>query len=381
MISIPGPIPIVIRIPFWICIFIIAMTLSPMQWNQIAIWCLVICFSVIIHELGHALTALYFERPPRIELIAMGGVTYFNPKNLPVWKRFFITLNGPLFGFFLALFSYYFATLSSDNSFAQTFFNQVSSINLVWTLVNLLPILPLDGGQMVTMILEKFWGAQGYRYTCLMSAIFSLLLSLFLFGIKIFLAGALFFLFFFDNLMTFRQKGFFFKEEKALETEHSFEEAKKWYQMGKKTEAIQAFETIRKLHKGKPLADLATYYLAILYDEQGDKKKSCEVLLSMKNRLDDNSLAFLHRLAFEIQDYPLVLDLGGRLFQSAPHQNIALKNSYAAAALNQPIPAIGWLQAAQDQGNHNLLEIIKDQVFDSVRNHPKFQKFILQLTR
>jgi hypothetical protein len=103
MIRIPGKIPITIFGSFWIMAAVIAILLGGADYVRILIWIPVIFISVLFHEFGHALTALLFGRKPRIELVAMGGLTYHDGEKLPYWKQFFITLNGPVFGFMIVI--------------------------------------------------------------------------------------------------------------------------------------------------------------------------------------------------------------------------------------------------------------------------------------
>lgn len=103
MIRIPGKIPITIYSSFWIMAAVIAILLGQGDFITILIWVPVIFLSVLFHEFGHALTALLFGRKPRIELVAMGGLTYHDGDKLPFWKQFFITLNGPVFGFMIVI--------------------------------------------------------------------------------------------------------------------------------------------------------------------------------------------------------------------------------------------------------------------------------------
>src|SRR5271169_1684851 len=97
-----GRIPVTIYPTFWIFAALIGY-LNSMSLIGTLVWVGIIFVSVLFHEYGHALTAMLFKEKPRIELVAMGGLTYHNGQKLPFWKQFFIVLNGPLFGFILAL--------------------------------------------------------------------------------------------------------------------------------------------------------------------------------------------------------------------------------------------------------------------------------------
>src|SRR3990167_8564795 len=100
MIRIPGRIPIVVHPTFFLIAALIGFLYSGTVLGTI-IWIAIILVSVLFHEFGHALTAALFGLSPRIELVALGGLTYHEGQKLPFWKQFLIVLDGPLFGFLL----------------------------------------------------------------------------------------------------------------------------------------------------------------------------------------------------------------------------------------------------------------------------------------
>src|SRR5579883_1974403 len=95
-------IPVLIRPTFWLFAAIIAFIYGRTLWGTL-IWTGIIFVSVLFHEYGHALTAMFFGRKPRIEIVALGGLTMHDGEKLSAWKQFLIVLNGPLFGLLLAL--------------------------------------------------------------------------------------------------------------------------------------------------------------------------------------------------------------------------------------------------------------------------------------
>ena len=134
------------------------------------IWMGIIFFSVLFHEFGHALTALFFKQEARIQLIALGGVSMFDGPKLKFWQQFLITLNGPLFGFLIFLG----ATILLQFNVSPLVFKILKATqvaNLFWTIVNLLPVLPLDGGQLLRIVLEGFFGVRGFKAALLIGAI------------------------------------------------------------------------------------------------------------------------------------------------------------------------------------------------------------------
>lgn len=118
---------------------------------RMLIWLGVVFVSILVHEMGHATVAALFGYPPRIMLYQFGGMAMFEPTHHYTTARsILISAAGPAFGFALGMAVIVVtllvdpANLSSLGSFA---IEQLIWVNIAWTCVNLLPVLPLDGGQ------------------------------------------------------------------------------------------------------------------------------------------------------------------------------------------------------------------------------------------
>ena len=164
MIRIPTPIPIQIHPLFWLVCLLIGFLYSGMNLALMLLWVVVIFVSVLFHELGHALCAKAFGQQAVITLMAFGGVTQHTGKDLSASKQFLITLMGPLFGFILFVIFYSLAPFVPETAAYMTYFVRVMVIiNLLWSVINLFPILPMDGGQLVRIVLEKFFQIKGLK--------------------------------------------------------------------------------------------------------------------------------------------------------------------------------------------------------------------------
>ena len=132
----------------------------------------VVLMSLLVHEFGHALTAKFFGAKPIVTLEAFGGYASYQSEMVTPKQRFIITLNGPLFQSFLILTSYLLLREHVfQNEFIQFFLLITLRINIIWVLLNLLPVHPLDGGQMVSHLLERKFGAKGHRISILLGII------------------------------------------------------------------------------------------------------------------------------------------------------------------------------------------------------------------
>ncbi len=376
MLHFPGRIPISIYPTFWLFAALIGY-LNSMSFVGMLIWVAIIFVSVLFHEFGHALTALIFGQNPRIELVALGGLTYHNGQKLPFWKQFFIVLDGPIFGFLLVILA---TILLQVPAFSQGMTGSIISltriVNLFWTVVNLLPVMPLDGGQLLRIILEGIFGLKGFKYAILTSMAIAVAISLFFFLTQAFLIGALFFLLAFQSYDMFRRTRHLSENDRDDSLREQLEKVEEFMQTGNKEEALRFCQEIRAKAKKGMIYELATQYLAFLKYEKGDSKEAYELLQSIREELSGDALCVLHKVAFEQSDFPLVVELAGTCFQNWPTAETALRNAYAHAHLKQVVPMVGWLQTAINEGLSNRKDILANQIFDPFRTDPSFQALL-----
>lgn len=373
MITIPGRIPITIHPFFWITALLIGF-LSSQSLPGTMIWVVVILVSVIVHELGHATTALFFGLTPRIDLVALGGLTTHQGGKLSSWKQFFIVLNGPLFGFMLFIAAWLLLKMQFQGVML-TFLNLFYLVNLIWTILNLVPVLPLDGGQLMRIVLEAVFGAKGFKYSLLIGIVVSTALSLLFFFFQNFLIGALFFLFAFQSFDLYRRMRNLSEEDRSDKFKEALEEAERDLQSGNKERALSEFERVRAETKEGMIHMLATQYLAFLKYEKGQVKETYDLLTSIRKDLSGEALCLLHKAAFDQKDYSLVTEIGPNCFQVMPVKEVALRNAFASGSQGLEKPAIGWLEAAFQDGLENIPEILKEPYFDPIRDSTLFKQF------
>ncbi len=104
-------------------------------------------FILVIHELGHYITAKFLKVS-----VAFGGFTpvgayiiHENPENCK--ENALIAMGGPLFGGLLGLIYYIVYYVTGDYTFLVLTF-----ISIILNLGNLIPVSPLDGGQIAEAI-------------------------------------------------------------------------------------------------------------------------------------------------------------------------------------------------------------------------------------
>ena len=129
-------------------------------WSVALILLFFIC--VVLHELGHSLTARRFGvRVPRILLLPIGGMAEFDRIPRRPSEELLITAAGPLVNFVLA--ALLLPLTWSDLTSAETvslyslrgLVAQLSIANLYMGVFNLIPVFPMDGGRILRALLAK----------------------------------------------------------------------------------------------------------------------------------------------------------------------------------------------------------------------------------
>lgn len=382
MIHIPGKIPVTIRGGFWLVAALIGFLNS---WSLIGtfLWIIIIFVSVLVHEFGHAILSLSFGQHPRIELIPFGGVTFPEGKKIKLWKEFIVVFAGPFFGFLLFVLATFLLTFMNQQATPMLFiFVKVFQVvNLFWTVVNLLPILPLDGGQLMRIILEGIFKHKALRYTLFVSMVVSAGFSLFFFLYGAFLVGAIFFLFAFQNFETYRRTKLIAPSDTKEPLKELLQKGELLLMQGNKDEARRIFEDLRAQSEKGMLFSAATQRLAQMEAEVGRYKEAYEMLSPIQSDVREELYPLFQKGAYEAGDYKLVEKLGNVCYRNTPNAEIAIRNASASAALGKTKAAIGWLKASLREGATDLMPIIDDKLYDSIRNEAAFKSFVASILR
>lgn len=131
--------------------------------------------SVVLHELGHSVAALSQGiKVNSITLFLFGGVASIERESKTPGEAFQVAIAGPavsllLFGLFYGL-----TQVLPSSNVGHVIASDLARINLVLTLFNLIPGLPLDGGQVLKALVWKLTGNrfQGVRWAARTGKIF-----------------------------------------------------------------------------------------------------------------------------------------------------------------------------------------------------------------
>ena len=127
-----------------------------------------IIISVVVHELGHGLTARACGLRPMIVLHGLGGATLTGEEVGTLGKRLLIAVMGPVASLLLAVLSVVaWATVSTSvtevGSAAELAFSRMLIINILYGIFSLIPIWPLDGGRLMLALLDHLSPQNGQR--------------------------------------------------------------------------------------------------------------------------------------------------------------------------------------------------------------------------
>jgi Zn-dependent protease len=145
---------IVIQPWFWL----IALLIAPIRLDQenavsfYILWVLAVLFSILLHEFGHVWMWRVFGVRADILLHGLGGLAIANDDVPKRWQRILVSFAGPAIQLLLWAILLYLLLPALRPTLREypalgSFLFYLLVINLIWPLLNLLPIYPLDGGQ------------------------------------------------------------------------------------------------------------------------------------------------------------------------------------------------------------------------------------------
>jgi membrane-associated protease RseP (regulator of RpoE activity) len=192
-------VPVRIHPFFWLATALLGWTDKHLE--LVVVWISCVFVSILVHEYGHALMARRFHGSPSIVLYGLGGLCASSGERTD-GERIAVLLAGPGAGFALGglvmtLTSLAFGiTLSEHLGLLGTLVGvpgtedlaldalgrlpsrtissiywDLMQINLLWGLVNLAPIWPLDGGQIFQVVWSRHRRREGVRQSHIVSLV------------------------------------------------------------------------------------------------------------------------------------------------------------------------------------------------------------------
>jgi Zn-dependent protease len=200
-------IPVRVHPMFWLLTVALGWPAMNEGFSYLLVWVFCVFVSILIHEMGHILAYRLYGVEGHIVLYSFGGLAVGYQAVRSRWERIAVSFAGPLAGFiFLGLIVWLVSVLNPDvfaylvsnikywlglrlelddarrligmPTLAETAILDLFQINMFWGLLNLLPIWPLDGGQISRELFDAFLPDNGMRVSLAVSGAIAGLLAL-----------------------------------------------------------------------------------------------------------------------------------------------------------------------------------------------------------
>jgi Zn-dependent protease len=180
---------------FWLIAVLFGLSLASL-WH-ILVWVVVLFVSILIHEMGHALAMRAYDEEAEIVLHGFGGLAipsssrWGGSGSRTAVEDIIVSLAGPAAGFLLAVLVLLLVFITGGTievnwlAFIIPIPNATVSggpilnitvslllwVNIFWGLINLLPVFPLDGGQVSRSLFTISDPWDGQRKSLIVSAV------------------------------------------------------------------------------------------------------------------------------------------------------------------------------------------------------------------
>ncbi|MBO0722249.1 MAG: site-2 protease family protein [Blastocatellia bacterium] len=421
---------------------LVGLILASSRINQplfVVQWLFVVFISILVHELGHAFVCRAYGLSPQIRLHAMGGLTSWNNDiRVSPQKNIAISLAGPFAGFlFFGLIYLTWNILHLDSDFGRQIYRLLMYVNLFWGIVNLLPVLPLDGGHVVDSLEEMVTAKTGGLVAPTLSFIVAAGAALWAFRTDWLVMTILMGVFAWINLNALTQRYHSYRDrrlndplEQARESlrkqdgfmlvrqaqeilqsagsddvkcaaqqllvqglilKNNIEEAKKELMRlqaihgpGATEQALLGIEQkewpkilplLEQAYRSAKTAGLAAIYAHALIDAHRFQEAMSLISDPLLAQYATGLYALLQSVAFEAGEFDLSAQAGTLASERGGAPHIAVNVACAHARAGRVDQALEWVKRALDAGYNELESLKNDPDLEALRNQPEFIKF------
>lgn len=160
---------------FWVmAAFVVWQSTPDPKLKFLGVFCVLL--SILVHEFGHAVFIRKWGYPSEIVLYGMGG--YATSTGFSTWRSVWISFAGPLAGFVLYGLVFGLAITAEliwpgvvspfgEEAVPSVYYavDLLLWINLYWGIMNLAPVIPLDGGRIVQALMMRYAPRRGVEWT------------------------------------------------------------------------------------------------------------------------------------------------------------------------------------------------------------------------
>ncbi len=242
-------------------------------------WIVVVFVSVVIHELGHALAGRLFGLTPQIHLYLMGGLTSWSAtREIGPARRIAISLAGPFAGFAvgaIAIAAYLAAGGTIDlRQFPPSVpqpLGDILWVNFAWGILNLLPILPLDGGNVVRSTIELITRRSGDRPAQALSVVVAALIAVLALRLGQFWSAFLAIWFGYSNVTALMERS---REREDTAVLADLDAAWREVEEGRGADAVDAIERVQRAARSQSAKRRASEALVYAHLQARDAERA-----------------------------------------------------------------------------------------------------------
>ncbi len=167
--------PVAVHWQFWLMTALLGGGLDS-SLPLLLLWVAIVFVSILGHELGHALAMRYFgDHRTQIILYSFGGLASGRPGRSR-GQKLVISGAGPAFSAMLGLLGWGMEHVFPLDSFmVRAGFHFWMYVNIGWTLFNLLPVIPLDGGRISEALFGPARIAQALRLSMITAIVMAVI--------------------------------------------------------------------------------------------------------------------------------------------------------------------------------------------------------------
>ena len=221
-------IPVRVSPWFWLGSLIFGYSYTGGEARNLFLWEIAVFISILVHEMGHAIMIRQFREYPRVVLLFLGGLA-IGSGGRSSREQIAISAAGPIAQILLAVLVVALVRLTghefsgwiplwNDQWFdlhgrglpevpylgLNTFLEYLVVPSILWAVLNLAPVFPLDGGQITRAVLFLWNPRDGIRQSLLLSVVAGAALALYGFNIRDSYLGMMFALLAFDSFQTYQ---------------------------------------------------------------------------------------------------------------------------------------------------------------------------------
>jgi Zn-dependent protease len=178
-------VPVRVHPMFWLFSAILGWNWIRLGVEYVLMWIACMFVSILVHELGHVFMAQAFGNPSHVVLYTFGGLAIRNRIERYRWQRIAVSFAGPLAGFLLFGVVWLVARYGlrprdplEEQTLVWATVGMLFFMNLFWSILNLLPIWPLDGGKISQEICTGVSPRNGFRVALGISFVLAAVLAL-----------------------------------------------------------------------------------------------------------------------------------------------------------------------------------------------------------